>query len=132
MIMVVGQRGRLKLQTISHSPVGYALEAGVLDEAEAMQHEDRHLVSNFVGTSEMRIELGPLLRLAQRDTLLIATDGLFDNLEISETVERMRTGSIADVLSKLTALATERMRETRSGGPSKPDDLTLLAYRLSR
>ena len=64
MILVVGQRGKIKLQTISHSPVGYAVESGLLDESEAMHHEDRHLVSNLLGTPEMRIELGPTIPLA--------------------------------------------------------------------
>jgi serine/threonine protein phosphatase PrpC len=52
-VLVFGGRGRIRLQTISHSPVGYAVEAGVLDEAQAMAHEDRHLVSNVVGDRGM-------------------------------------------------------------------------------
>ena len=63
-ILLVGQRGKIKLQTVSHSPVGYAVEAGVLDEVEAMHHQDRHVVSNFIGSPEMRIEVGAPLRLA--------------------------------------------------------------------
>jgi serine/threonine protein phosphatase PrpC len=59
MIIVTGQRGRLKLKTVSHSPTGYAVESGYLDEDEAMHHEDRHLVLNMVGTADMHIEVGP-------------------------------------------------------------------------
>jgi serine/threonine protein phosphatase PrpC len=70
MILVVGQRGKIKLQTVSHSPVGYAIESGLLDESEAMHHEDRHLVSNLLGTPEMRIELGPTIALARHDTIV--------------------------------------------------------------
>jgi serine/threonine protein phosphatase PrpC len=36
MILAVGQRGKVKLQTVSHSPVGYAVEAGMLNETEAI------------------------------------------------------------------------------------------------
>jgi serine/threonine protein phosphatase PrpC len=43
MIFVVGQRGKIKLQTVSHSPIGFAVESGFLNEREAMHHEDRHL-----------------------------------------------------------------------------------------
>ena len=32
MILLTGGRGKIKLQTIAHSPVGYGLEAGLLDE----------------------------------------------------------------------------------------------------
>ena len=42
-ILVVGQRGKRKLQTVMHSPVGYAFEAGVLDEEQALHHEDAGL-----------------------------------------------------------------------------------------
>jgi serine/threonine protein phosphatase PrpC len=104
-ILVVGQRRRVKLQTVSHSPVGYAVEAGLLDEQEAMHHDDRHLVSNMVGTPDMRIEVGSSLRLAPRDTVLLATDGLFDNLNPAEVVD------------------------IEAGHPSKPDDLTFVLYR---
>ena len=58
MILVVGQRGKIKLQSVPHSPVGYGVESGLLDEKEAMYHEERHLVSNVVGSPDMRIESG--------------------------------------------------------------------------
>jgi len=48
--IIVGQRGVIRLQTVSHSPTGLAVEAGFLDQREALHHEDRHLVSNFLGT----------------------------------------------------------------------------------
>jgi serine/threonine protein phosphatase PrpC len=63
-ILVTGQRGKLKLLTVSHSPVGYAVESGLLGEQEAMHHEDRHLISNTVGSPDMRIEIGSVLSLA--------------------------------------------------------------------
>ena len=81
-ILVFGQQGKLKLQTVAHSPVGFALEAGVLDEEEAMHHEDRHVVSNVLGAADMRIEMGSELALARRDTVLLASDGLLDNLTL--------------------------------------------------
>ena len=49
--MVVGQRGLIRLQTTAHSPTGFAVEAGFLDQREALHHAERHLVSNFIGTN---------------------------------------------------------------------------------
>ncbi|MCA9671919.1 MAG: protein phosphatase 2C domain-containing protein, partial [Myxococcales bacterium] len=57
-VVVVGQRGRVKLQTVSHSPVGYAVEAGLIDDEDALHHPDLHLISNMVGSERMRIEVG--------------------------------------------------------------------------
>ncbi|MDH3640359.1 MAG: protein phosphatase 2C domain-containing protein, partial [Gammaproteobacteria bacterium] len=71
LILLTGQHGRLKLQNIPHSPTGYAVEAGLLDESDAIHHEERNLVSNVVGDSEMRIEIGPSIKLAPRDTLVL-------------------------------------------------------------
>jgi len=128
-ILVVGQRGRLKLQTVSHSPVGYALQAGLVDEEEALHHEDRHLISNIVGSAHMRVEMGWLLRLCSRDTVLVASDGLFDNLTLPEIFETVRRGPLARVLAELVAACRVRMVEHEAGRPSKPDDLTVVAYR---
>ena len=129
MIVVVGQRGKVKLKTVSHSPVGYAVAAGLLEESEALQHEDRHLVSNTIGAPDMRIEIGPTLELAARDTLLIASDGLFDNLRLGEIVEYLRVGPLADAARALAAASHQRMENDEEGHPSKPDDLTFVAFR---
>jgi serine/threonine protein phosphatase PrpC len=129
MILVVGQRGKIKLQTVSHSPVGFAVEAGVLGEAEAMHHEDRHLVSNVLGAPDMRIEMGSTIELAARDTVLIASDGLADNLRLEEIVERVRTSPIRDVANRLAEDTRRRMDQPREGEPSKPDDLTFVGFR---
>ena len=128
-ILVVGQRSKVKLQTISHSPVGYAVEAGLLDEQEAMHHDERHLVSNMVGTADMRIEVGSPLRLALRDTALLATDGLFDNLNPTEVIEIVRAGPLDQVARTLVRRCLQRMRSPVEGRPSKPDDLTFVLYR---
>ena len=132
MILVTGQRGKVKQQTVSHSPVGYAVESGLLDENEAVHHEDRHIVSNVVGSSDMRIEIGPHLELAARDTVVLATDGLFDNFYVEEIIGRMRTGHLDDVVQRLANEGRERMVHPCEGCPSKPDDMSFIVFRLAR
>ena len=51
----------MKTQTIPHSPVGYAIEAGVLNEQDAMAHSQRHIVSNLIGSHDVRIDLSRVL-----------------------------------------------------------------------
>lgn len=131
-ILVTGQRGKLKLITVAHSPVGFAVESGMLNEQEAIHHEDRHIVSNIVGSNEMRIEIGPPMTLAQRDTVLLASDGLFDNLHRAEIVELIRKGALTGCAKSLANACRMRMCEGKPGEPSKPDDLTLLLYRQRR
>ena len=131
MAMVVGQRGKIKLQTVSHSPVGFAYEAGFLNEHQAMRHEQRHLVSNAVGNADMRIEMGSLFKLTSRDTLLLATDGLFDNLTHDEIVQMIRKGALEEAASRLAEHATRRMTQPQPQHPCKPDDLSFLLFRMN-
>jgi len=128
-VLLVGNRGKVKLQTRSHSPVGYAVEAGVISEEEAIHHEDRHIVSNVVGTRDTHIEIGPRRKLSPRDTLLIASDGLFDNLHVEEIVEVIRKGPLAEAAINLTTCVDRRMEGSDETHPSKPDDLTYVLFR---
>lgn len=127
--LVTGQRGRLKMQTIAHTPVAFAVEAGFLDEVEALYHAERNLVFNFLGTADMRIEVGAELELAPRDTLLLASDGLTDNLHLAEIVEIARKGPAAETLAQLADYARERMLTPEAPTPSKPDDLSIILFR---
>lgn len=128
-LLVVGQRGRLKWQTVSHAPVAYAVEAGLIDEREALHHADRHLVTNVIGSPDMRIEVGPVLRLAPYDTVVLASDGLFDNLHLDEIVAAVRKGPLAAAAARLADTCAERMAAPAAARPHKPDDLTFILFR---
>lgn len=130
--LIFGQRGKLKLQTIAHSPVGYALEAGVLDEMDAMLHEDRHLVSNVVGFDAMHVGMSSSFRLAARDTVVLASDGLFDNLYVDEIIERMRAGPLDAAVEAVVNESEKRMSICDESKAGHPDDLTLVAFRPAR
>ncbi|MGI9272655.1 MAG: PP2C family protein-serine/threonine phosphatase [Woeseiaceae bacterium] len=127
--LVVGQRGLIRLQTPVHSPTGQAVEAGFLKEREALHHHERHLVSNFLGTPNMRIDIGAEIKLQPRDTVVLASDGLMDNVLIAEIIERVRKGPLDKAADAVVALARRRMGGTASEQPSKPDDLSVVLFR---
>jgi serine/threonine protein phosphatase PrpC len=127
--VIVGQRGRVRLQTMPHSPTGFAVEAGFLDQCAALHHDERHLVSDFLGTPDMRIDIGTQIDLMPRDTVLLASDGLMDNVHFDEIISRVRVGPIDAALDKVVRLALRRMADNSSGQPSKPDDLSLILFR---
>ena len=127
--LVTGQRGAMRFQTVGHSPVSFAVAAGLLSEEQAMYHIDRHIVSNFLGNPLMRIDISPAFSLAARDTILVCSDGLTDNLLTHEIVELMRCGPLAEVVPALIQAATQRMLCFTDDKPSKPDDLTLILFR---
>jgi serine/threonine protein phosphatase PrpC len=128
-VLVTGQKGKLKLNTIAHSPVGFAVEAGLLHVDDALCHDELHIISNALGFEGMRIELGAPLELARYDTVLIASDGLTDNVFLDEIVERIRCGPLQRGIRDLASLARDRMTGRGAPGPAKPDDLSLIAYR---
>jgi len=127
-ILAVGQRGKLRLRTVPHSPVGYAVEAGWLDGREAMHHHQRHLVTNVVGSPQMHVEMGPVLRLQHRDRVVLASDGLCDNLHAEEIVELVRCGNPVERSRRLVALCRRRMSAVDAGHPSKPDDVSFALF----
>jgi len=126
---LVGQRGVVKLQTTPHSPVGFAVEAGFINEEEALDHEELNVISNVMGSSDMRIEIGPRVQLAVRDTLLLASDGLFDNVLQDEIIEIIRKGPLGVAAQTLWQLARQRMDGTDPKKPSKPDDFSAILFR---
>lgn len=123
-VLVTGQRGLLKHQTIQHSPIGHAVESGLLDEAGAMRSEERHLVSNVVGSTDMRVEIGPQRKLATYDTVVMASDGLADNLMVEEIIGFVRKGPLQYAAGNLMSACLQAMQD---GG--HPDDLTVVLYR---
>lgn len=127
--MIVGQRGRIRLQTMAHSPTGFAVEAGFLDQRAALMHDDRHLVSNFMGTTDMRVDVGAETKLQAKDTILLASDGLTDNVHSHEITDLIRKGPLEDAAQSMIGLALRRMTAETMNQPCKPDDLSVILFR---
>ncbi|MCA8974075.1 MAG: protein phosphatase 2C domain-containing protein [Planctomycetes bacterium] len=128
-LLITGQRGKIKHQTVSHSPIGYAVESGLLDAEQGFVHEDRHIISNCVGMAGMRVEIASAIKLARRDTVVLASDGLWDNLHVTEVTEIVRKGDLLQAGRRLAELCAARMAGVAEGWQGKPDDLTILLYR---
>lgn len=130
--LVVGQRGRVKARTVAHSPTGLALAAGTLDEEAALAHDERHVVNNAVGLAPLVVEVSPPHALAPRDRVLLASDGLFDNLRLGELAPLVGRAPVAEAARRLAAAATARMAGVDPGIACKPDDLTVAVIEASR
>jgi len=127
--ILVGQRGRVRFDTMPHSPTGYAVASGMIEQDDVHHHDERHLLSNCIGSREMRVEVGAPIRMAPRDTLLLGTDGVLDNIQRQELIDLIRVGPLRDRAAKLQ----RRVRETMAGSdeelPAHPDDATALLFR---
>jgi serine/threonine protein phosphatase PrpC len=67
--------------------------------------------------------------LATFDTIVIASDGLWDNLFSDEIIEIVRQGPLAQVGRRLARSTRQRMFMAEDNVPSKPDDLSFVLYR---
>lgn len=126
-ILIVSSHGKIKLETTSHSPVGFGVEAGLLDEDEAAGHEHRHLILNAIGHEGMRIEIGSPVKLAKRDTVLLASDGLSDNMPIQDIADGIRKGHLPSTLTRLVNQCRDNMLGESEN--AKPDDLAIVVFR---
>ena len=123
--LITSNRGTIRFSTVGHAPVAQAVAIGMLDSKEAIGHVDQNLITNCVGCSKMRIEFGIFQPVSIRDTLIIASDGLFDNLTKQEIADFIRKGSLIEQVNRLVQAAESRM-EDEAG---KPDDLTVICFR---
>lgn len=131
-VLVVSENRHVKYRTPAHSPVGYAFESGMISEQEALDHDELHIVDNLVGCERMRIEIGPTIELAQRDTVVIGSDGLFDNLREDEIIAHLKNRSLTQRVEGIATHAMGRMQVHEDGEPCKPDDLSIVLFKLRR
>lgn len=124
--MVVGQRGAVRFVSLAHSPMGYGVEAGLLSEAEAASHEDSGVVLNILGFDDMFVHVGPPVALRPMDTIVVASDGLTDNLAVDRVSKLCRVGSARAALEQLADETSRIMTEEPAG---HADDLSILLYR---
>ncbi len=125
-LVICGQKGKMKYRSLAHSPVGYGVEAGLIDENEALDHPDLHYISNLVGEADMRIEIGPEIALNSNDTVFLATDGIFDNFPSNEIIDLVRKGSTDDISKLLMDLINEKIYENEH---SKKDDISFVLFK---
>ena len=61
--------------------------------------------------------------------MLLASDGLTDNVHVHEIIEAVRKGPLDTSARAVVDLARKRMASENGKDPSKPDDLSLIIYR---
>ncbi len=130
LILLTTNHGNVKYQTVSHSPIGYALVCGAIDKERAMRHPERNLISNYVGCNDMHINIGPFIELTSFDTLILTSDALSDNLYEDEICEIIRKGTLQEGVDKLIEECKHNMHEPLPDRLCHPDDLTLICFRL--
>jgi serine/threonine protein phosphatase PrpC len=122
---LVDASGSIQHRTIGHGPAHYALEAGVLEHAALLDSKDHHLVSNVIGMDPLTVDVTAPMRLRRTDTLVLASDGVLDNLWWPEIGRIVAAGRLDRAAERLSSAIESRMDE---GG--KDDDRSFVLVRL--
>lgn len=126
--MLLNTRGRIKTRTTAQSPVGYLAAAGALTPDEALLHDYRHLLSSAIGIDAMRLEVCPEVSVGRSDTLVLGSDGMFDNVFEHEILDFIRMRNLEGAGDQLSELVAARMGPG-AGPPSKTDDMSFILFR---
>lgn len=76
---LIGPGGRVKHRTIGHNPLELGVEAGLPRNTPALR-QNAHVITNYVGSQSLRVDVSQTLTFAPGDTLLLSSDGLLDAL----------------------------------------------------
>ncbi|MCO4794947.1 MAG: protein phosphatase 2C family protein [Bacteriovoracaceae bacterium] len=97
---------------IPHSEVGYRVEAGDVEQKESLDDPNRNIVNNLVGDSTIRIESASKMLMKKGHTILIGTDGVFDNISHESLRELVATGPFKKSFEDLYKYCKEQNPET--------------------
>ena len=81
---------------------------------------------------DMWVEIGNPIQLADLDTVILASDGLWDNLYRDEVVGLLGNRSLTVAADGIFRMATDRMKRKPGSEFGKPDDLSFILYRPHR
>jgi len=129
-VEVVGGKGKQKFRSVGHSSFDMVLEAGV-DMSEVEDEADlRNTITNCVGSTSMRVEVGPKFTLDPRDVIVVGSDGLFDNVDLNTYVNTISRSNVKSVCKDLLDRSLEKMyKPDNNDGYSKPDDVTIVTIK---
>ncbi|NNG20680.1 serine/threonine-protein phosphatase [Naumannella sp. ID2617S] len=88
---ISGNRRHLTQVSVDHSHVQELVEAGVITEAQAEQHPDRNVITRAVGAGERFRPDFWLVPMVNGDRLLLCSDGLLRESELSAVAEIARS-----------------------------------------
>ena len=117
--MILGSRGKCKWATLQHNQRGHGIESGMVAPQDPELLAVNHIVTNYLGTPAMRIEVSPAVSLDPKDRIFLFSDGISDNLDLTKIPNGSRTGFLVEWMTSRVQISME----TESG---KPDDASLI------
>lgn len=117
-------QGNEIFSTIPHSSVGYKIEAGILNQEDSLDEPDRHTVSHLMGDEVYRVESSSRIAMKKGHTLLVGSDGIFDNISHDSLQNLAGKGSYDKGFEELVSLCTNQSKDWK-----KNDDIAFILIR---
>jgi serine/threonine protein phosphatase PrpC len=124
-IIYWNSNGKELYSNVPQSEVGYLIESGAIDQGDSLDDPNRYLVSNLLGDSSIRIESASRVELKKGHTIVIGSDGLFDNISHEELTNIISGGPFEESFNNLCKIC--ETQEEKSW--KKYDDLSLIVVR---
>jgi PPM family protein phosphatase len=107
--------GKVAWRTIDHTRVQKMVEMGLLAASQAKDHPDANVVTRALGYSQLAdgtiiepdVRMEPLL-LSPGDSIVLCSDGLYDDVEDHEIAEGMQGKSAPEAAQFLVQLSNSR------------------------
>ena len=114
--------------SIPHSIVGAKIEAGVTTQKESLEDPERHIVTNMMGDEFVRIQSSSSFKLKKGHTILIGSDGVFDNISHRRLEEIVAKGKFDESFHEISEICTKQDPESWH----KDDDIAFVLIRKIR
>lgn len=117
--------GKKIYSNIPQSEVGYLIQSGSMAQEESLDDPNRHFVSNLIGDEAIRTEVISNIEIKKGNTIIVGSDGLFDNLSHEELADMMAGGNFEKSFDTLVKRCLERNDENWR----KEDDISFIVLR---
>ncbi len=124
-IIYWNSQGKEIYRNIPQSEVGHLIQGGVISQDDSLDHDNRYIVNHLIGDKSLRIESTTKMKLKIGHTILLGSDGLFDNLSHEQLAQIIFKDNIEQAFNELTKICTEQDPESWK----KSDDITFCLLR---
>ena len=122
-ILFLNSRADLIYSNIPQSTVGHKIEGGLVSQEDSLFEEERHIVHNLMGDEYIRIESTNKLPFKKGYTLVIGSDGLFDNISHEKIISTIGKGDFIKSFEALVELCESKEDWV------KDDDISFIVLR---
>lgn len=121
-------QGRMVYSSVPHSVVGAKIESGQVSQSESLDDPERNIVTNMMGDDFIRIAATSDIEVKKGHTILIGSDGLFDNIDHESLGQIAAAGKFDEGFEQLAQLCQGQDPATWK----KDDDIVFILVRKLR